>query len=247
MLCKDLKAGDILQHDMRFAAQTVKEGLPDGYIAGIASSPSIDRHGHIVKVGAFDESIRKKGFDGPSGVLLLAHHDREKPMGAIRKLETVGQDLRIEAQLALNAGYVKDLYEVAKINNGLSFSVGFRLEDFEFIEQGDEEIFLIKSGELMEVSIVAFPSCHEARMDLVKTDLLESVAELERALVAKGLARSRNEAHKLFQVMKSNAHLLQDKPTLAGGDVKTAPPHPLLDASMLKPVLAELARVQSLL
>ena len=269
---KDWKAGDLLQHDMSFETRVVAE-KPDGFISGVASSPKVDCYGHCVVPGAFDAAIRKRGFNGGTGgILLLAHHDEKQPMGVIRKLETVGQNLQIEAELAIKSSRVRDLYEETKVAGGLSFSVGFRLEDFEFIEQKNadgeaEEVFLIKQGDLREVSIVAFPACDDARMHVVKQEnsdenvktwlaemapalmaLKDSVTEveLERALAAKGFARSRNEAHKFFALMKSCAHLLQDKPALDGGAGRSSP-RPLLDASMLKPALAELAKVQSLL
>jgi HK97 family phage prohead protease len=270
MARKDWKAGDVLQHDMNFETRVVAE-KPDGFISGVASSPKVDCYGHCVVPGAFDAAIRKRGFNGGTGgILLLAHHDEKQPMGVIRRLETVGQNLQIEAELAIKSSRVRDLYEETKVAGGLSFSVGFRLEDFEFTEQKNadgeaEEVFLIKQGDLREVSIVAFPACDDARMHVVKQEnsdenvkawLIEmqqaltslkdadTVVELERALAAKGFAHSRNEAHKFFALMKSCAHLLQDKPAHAGGDVKV-PPHPLLDASMLKPVHDRIAQVLS--
>jgi len=260
---KDWKAGDVLQHDMSFAPQVAAE-LPDGFISGIASSPTIDSYGHVVVPGAFDASIKKKGFGKNGGIKLLAHHDPKFVMGGIKKLRTVGKNLEIEAELALKSARVRDLYEEAKVADGLSFSVGFRLEDFEFTEINDEEVFLIKSGELTEVSIVAFPACPDAHMHVIKqeddlawlTDIrtalialkdTDTLGELERALAANGFAPSRNGAHKLFAAMKACAHLLQDKPTHDGGASSKAPPHPLLDASMLAPVLKDLAKVQALL
>jgi HK97 family phage prohead protease len=150
--------------------------------------------------GAFDVSIKKKGFSGPAGVKLLAHHDSEKNLGVIRKLETVDNNLRIEAELALKSSYVRDLYEVTKLNGGLSFSVGFRLEDYEFVEENKEEVFLIKQGELMEVSVVNFPACPDARMDFIKR--VDTPSEFEKALMASDLAVTRNEAHKLMQLCK---------------------------------------------
>src|SRR4029078_6377769 len=140
--------GDVLLHDMSFMPQVAAE-LPDGFISGIASSAAIDAYGHVVAPGAFDASIKKKGFGGPGGILVRAHHDPEKPMGVIRKLETVGKNLQIEAELALKSSRVRDLYEETKLAGGLSFSVGFRLEDFDFAEQMNdqgekEEVFLIK-------------------------------------------------------------------------------------------------------
>jgi len=268
-MTKDHKAGDFLKHDMSFAAQTNE--LPEGFIAGIASSPSVDSWGHRVLPGAFDKSIRKRGFDvGKGGIKLLDHHKDVGPsIGVIRKLETVGKDLRIEAELCLKSARVRDLYEETKFCGGAGFSVGFRLSEFDFAKENGEEIFLIKEGDLREVSLVNFPACADARTMVIKQahteeeefeawyaekkEALESlkdtnsVSELERALVAKTFAGGRNEAHKLFVLMKACAHLVPDKSTHAGGDVKTTPPHPLLDASMLAPVLKDLAKVQSLL
>ena len=62
----------------------------------------------------------------------------------IKRLETVNDKLKIAANLFLNVGYVKDLYEVSKQTKGLNFSVGFKLQDFKFAE--DE-----KHGEILIV------------------------------------------------------------------------------------------------
>jgi len=269
MPSNDRKAGDFLKHDMSFAAQT--NDVPDGFIAGIASSPTVDCYGHRVMPGAFDASIHKRGFDvGRGGIKLLDHHKDEGPaIGVIRKLQTVGKDLRIEAELCLKSSRVRDMYEETKFCGGSGFSVGFRLEDYDFAKEDGEEIFIIKSGDLREVSLVNFPACTDARTVLVKKEQTEaeqfeawhaqmqeaitslkdasSVSDLERALVAKAFASGRNEAHKLFVLLKACAHLLPDKTTPAGGAVKT-PPHPLLDASILKPwVQEQTAKLQSLL
>jgi len=260
--------GDFVHHNMTLAVQT--NDLPDGFIAGIASSPSVDCYGHRVLPGAFDASIKQKGFDvGKDGIKLLDHHKEDGPtVGVIRKLETLGNNLRIEAELCLKSSRVRDLYEETKFCGGSGFSVGFRLEDYDFAKENGEEIFIIKSGELREVSLVNFPANRDSRTHVIKHDAqddlelkawladlapallvfkdTDTVSELEKALAAKGLAHGRNEAHKLFLVMKSCAHLLQDKPTHAGGESKTSP-HPLLDASMLKPALARIAEMRSLL
>ena len=53
------KSGDFIRCDAALAAPTV-ETLPDGYVKGIASSPSTDLYGHQVRAHAFDASIRRK-------------------------------------------------------------------------------------------------------------------------------------------------------------------------------------------
>jgi HK97 family phage prohead protease len=223
------KAGDTIEHDIQFTANTAAD-LPDGYITGIASAPSIDSYGHVVKAGAFDASIKAKGLSRPGGVQLLAFHDWHKPAGVIKKLETIGDNLRIEAQLALEASYVKDLYAVTKMNNGLSFSVGFRLEEFDYDEKAD--LLVIHQGELIEVSVVCFAACREANMDFVKHQPPGTMAEFEKALVADGLCRSRSEAHRIALAAKHAGHLFQGKQAPSAPAARLQ--RPMLDVGMLK-------------
>ena len=105
-----------------------------GFISGIASSPAVDSYGHSVRAGAFDQSIRNRGRSGPQGVKLLSAH-AGFPVGVIKSLRTVGQDLRIEAELNLELQSARDLHSIIKHSGGLNFSVGFRLEDFEVVEE----------------------------------------------------------------------------------------------------------------
>jgi len=240
-MIKAWKPGDRIELDLSFAAQTVSD-KPDGFIAGFASTPSTDLFGHRVLKGAFDASIKKKGLTGPRGVKLLAHHDWHKPAGVIQRLQTVNDNLEIEAQLNLNVSYVRDLYEAAKQNGGLNYSVGFMLEDFEFVDEDQEKEekgaepdywLIIKQGDLMEVSVVVFPAQLEAEMTFVKNDPPNTLAEFEKALIANGLCRSRSEAKRLTQAVKASAHLFQGKvpPVVVPASDN---PHPWLDASVLK-------------
>lgn len=243
---REWKAGDRINCDMQFAA-TQMENQPEGYFAGIASTPSTDSYGHKVLKGAFDKSIRRKGLTGPRGIKLLAYHDWSKPAGVIKKLKTVGDELQIEGQLNLNVSYVKDMYEVTRQNGGLNFSVGFMLDEFEFVDEkdaSDGEYLLIKSGDLMEVSVVVFPAQVEAEMTFIKH--AETMAELEKALVAQQFCRSRSEAHELARYLKANSHLFLDKLPPSEPVVET-PTHPLLDVKMLQPVRDQLARIKSML
>lgn len=241
--------GDLIQCDMMFTSRAAADA-PDGFISGIASTPSTDLYGHKVMKGAFDESIKKKGLTGPRGIKLLAGHDWHKVAGVIKRLETVGDDLQIDAQLNLNVSYVKDLYEVTKQNNGMSFSVGFSLQSFTFvddedIQKDDDPWLIINTGDLMEVSVVPFPALPEAEMTFVKQKPPATMAEFERSLVVRGLCRSRDEAHQIALVAKKSGHLFGKGEPLA--QAATTPVRPVLDASMLAPAHAQLARMKALL
>jgi len=244
------QAGDRVECGLVFETKAVADA-PEGYIAGIASTPSTDLYGHKVLAKAFDDSIRRKGLTGPRGIKLLASHDWHKPAGVIKRLETHGENLHIEAQLNLNVSYVKDLHEVAKQNNGLNFSVGFALEEFEFadddeIENEDDPWLIIKKGDLMEVSVVVFPAQVEAEMTFIKIAPPNTLTELEKALVAEGHCRSRSEAGRLIRAIKPHTHLLQGK---AASAVQRAeePEHPRLDASILKPMADLIAKAKATL
>lgn len=162
--------GDFIKHDAMVAHRL--DTTQAGFVAGIASTPTIDCMGHIVMPGAFDRSIRAKGLHGPGGIRLLDNHNSERVAGAITRLQTVRDNLEIDAQLNLNIGYARDLYEIAKQVGGLNFSVGFRLEEFEIVDAKSSkrgETLIVKQGELVEVSVVTFPAQAEATMSVVKS------------------------------------------------------------------------------
>ncbi|MGL5735529.1 MAG: HK97 family phage prohead protease, partial [Beijerinckiaceae bacterium] len=196
--------------------KAIGDDLPVGYVAGWASTSDLDHYRHIVEQGAFAESIAEKGLDGPRGIKLLAQHRADKPAGKIVKLEYRPDGLWIEAQLNLNISYVKDLYEAAKMQGGLSFSVGFFLEDYEVVYKDDEyDHLLIHKGELIEVSVVTFPGNDAAAMTFIKSvDGIEfkKLSDFEHALVAAGIAKSRNDAARLTKMVKANVHLFQKAP-----------------------------------
>jgi HK97 family phage prohead protease len=201
------------------------DNLQEGYIAGWASTPDRDRGDHIVMTGAFDESIRERGLQGPKGVKLLINHAWDKGAGAITVLETRNGRLWMEAQLNLDITYVKDAYLAAKSAGGYSFSVGFRRTDWAWIfdEDGDYEYLEIRKADLWEVSMVPFPMNEECTIEFMKSaDALESLADFERYLISQGFAKSRNKAREITQVVKSALHVFQkeEPPRLAESDVK---------------------------
>lgn len=248
-MTKQWKTGDPIELDMQFSAMTVSD-MPDGFIAGIASAPSMDLYGHKVLSGAFEDSIRRKGLAGPRGVKLLIAHDWSKPAGIIKRLETNGGGkLEIEAQLNLGVSYVRDIYEITKQNGGLNYSVGFRLGEFDLAEEekADEPWLIVKSGDLMEVSVVVFPAQVEAEMLFFKQGAMppNSLTEFEKTLVVNGLCRNRTDAQKIVLATKKSLHLFQGRSP--GEAPPTAPQHPLVDANQLKAATDLVAKAKAIL
>lgn len=199
------------------------DNLPDGYVAGWASTNELDLYCHVVETGAYDKAIAKRGLSGPRGIKLLAQHRMDKPAGVIKVLETRNGNLWIEAQMNMNISYVKDLYEAAKMNGGFSFSVGFSLvkDGYRWVNENKSDEYLsISEADLFEVSVVTLPGNEGAEMVYMKGledgETFSTIADLEKALAASGMAKSRNEAHKLVTLIKRNAHLFQlETPVLA--------------------------------
>lgn len=204
------------------------DDIPEGYIAGWASTPDLDSYRDVVIPGAFDASINTRGLTGPKGIKLLINHDWAKVGGAIKVLETRNGKLWIEAQLNLAISYAKDTYEAIKSAGGLSFSVGFFLQDYNIRQDANgRDYFELVRGDLFEVSVVPFPANEEATMEFYKSmdispsdlrnlseddeETLTTLADFEKLLVSTGLVKSRNEAKLVTLAAKANAHLFEVK------------------------------------
>lgn len=188
--------------------------VPEGTIAGWASTGDLDSYRHVVEDGAFDESISKRGMKGPKAIKLLNNHNWQQVSGLIHQLRYEGSKLWIAAQFNLKLQYAADMYEVCKMLGGLNFSVGFFLQDYSWKEDSKKREYLsIARGDLFEVSVVPFPANDKATMELVKSredsNDPSSLAEFEKALVAQGLVKSRNEAKDLTLLVKRYAHLFK--------------------------------------
>lgn len=210
------------------ARKAIGEEVPPGYVAGWASTSAVDSYGHIVEANAFAASIASRGLRGPRGVKILIGHSWDKTAGEIKVLEYRSGKLWIEAQLNLNISYARDAWEAAKSAGGLSFSVGFYIQDYEFREtEAGEDTLIVKRGDLFEVSVVPFPANEECGMEFVKSksiegaDNLGTMSAFERALVDSGLVKSRNAAHRVVELVRRSAHLFKDAPP-----VEPSPPAP---------------------
>jgi HK97 family phage prohead protease len=199
--------------------------IPEGYIAGWASTPSLDSYRDVVMPGAFDEAIQTRGLTGPKGIKLLLNHDWAQVAGAIKVLEQRGNQLWIEAQLNLKISYAADMHEAIKSAGGLSFSVGFFLKEYNIRKDAnDRDYFELVKGDLFEVSVVPFPANSDAVMEFYKSadialeamgvPLLEeeegvcsTLAEFEKMLVSNGIVKSRNDARLVTLEVQQHAHL----------------------------------------
>ena len=206
-----------------FKANTRAEGdsaPPAGFIAGYASTEELDCYNTILQAGCFAKAIRERGLKGPRGVKLIDNHRRDRVAGLITTLEQRGTRLYIEAQLNLNISYARDLYEAAKMVDGLSFSVGFDPIKYTYDEPSGVITFI--ECDLPEISVVTFPGNPGAEMTDVRNapEDVSTIAAFERLLVTKGLVEGRNAARRLTQEVKRHAALFLK----AAGAPEATPP-----------------------
>lgn len=141
-------------------------------VKGWASKPTLDHYRHVVVNGAFAESIRQKGLNGPRGIKFLWQHEREKPLGPILKLTQRNEGLWIEADIEEKISYGKDVAAAVASIGGLSFSVGFYLTSADIDEDSSgREFLIITEGELEEISAVVFPGNADATMEREEKDI----------------------------------------------------------------------------
>ena len=97
---------------------------PDGYIAGIASTPTVDRGDDIVAPNAFADSIADRGLSGPRAVKMLWQHNSDEPCGSWTAMAQTVAGLEVEGQINLKTKVGQKAYEHIKAGEVASLSVG---------------------------------------------------------------------------------------------------------------------------
>lgn len=132
-------------------------------IRGIASTPTLDRQGDIVEpLGMSYQTMPK----------LMLYHNHTLPVGSVVKLTPTKRGVEFEAHIptVTEEGTVKarvdEAFHSLKYNLISAVSVGFRVLEHEVLKTGG---WLIKSWELLEISLVPVPAQSEAVITGIKS------------------------------------------------------------------------------
>lgn len=138
-----------------------------------------DQAGDVVVKGAFADSLQEKM---PK---LLWQHDWWEPIGCYVEAREDDHGLYVKGQLATK-GRAEEAYELLKMGAIEGLSIGFRVRDFEIID----DVRYIKEADLLEVSLVTFAANELARIDAVKAAAMTE-RDIERKLTRDaGFSRS---------------------------------------------------------
>lgn len=177
----------------------VKEIAETGVFSGYASVfGNIDAYGDMVMPGAFAKSLASKM---PA---LLWQHDTYEPIGVWQELKEDKKGLFATGQLLVDGvTRAKEAYSLLRAGALNGLSIGYMLNEYEWVKTDDEEFRKLTEIDLWEVSLVTFPANDEARISDVKEAIseLESVRDVEGYLREAGLSRS--EAKGIISQLKA--------------------------------------------
>lgn len=156
------------------------EGIFEGYASTFGGEP--DSVGDIIQAGAFTEAL---AYHHKAGTMpgLLWSHNLDEPIGRWLDLREDSKGLLGRGKLTLDTRRGREALALLK-DEACSLSICFTVaKDGEFTKAGIRVI--TKVARLFEVSIVAIPANHRARITNVK---LDSPRNLEKFLRDAGLS-----------------------------------------------------------
>ena len=149
------EVGSVLQltAENAFTRETVNG---DVFIEGWATTETLNDYDQIVKAKAFKWAGGLKLFNGR---ILAFHNQRKEPTGMVEQLKLVpGKGIWVRVRLFEEAGplFLRNIEE-GMLN---AFSIGFRVNKFEFDEK--KQIITFTECELLEISVVNIGANKEA-------------------------------------------------------------------------------------
>lgn len=160
---------------------TTDERTFTGYAAAYGNA---DSDGDVIEMGAFADSIKE---NGRGKVKILWQHKSQEPIGIPVEMREDAKGLWIKGKISKTARG-DEAIELMRDGVVSAMSVGFMINEADYDEKG---IRHIKSGRLMEFSLVTFPANEQAVIQSVK-EVTER--EIERVLREAGVSREMAKA-----------------------------------------------------
>lgn len=131
-----------------------------------------DSHNDVVVKGAFAEAASS------GNIKFLWQHDRTQPIGIVNSIRE--DDYGLYAEVTINSQTQQGREAIALVKQGAinGLSIGFNITSAGYNTKGQREI---TSLDLWEISLVTFPSNHQARLNHIKYAKEESADALSAA------------------------------------------------------------------
>lgn len=183
--------------DVKFAASEDKTDLSfTGYGAVF---DNIDAYGDVIEKGAFAKSLKS----GDTPLMFLNHNLYSLPIGRWTKLSEDSVGLKAEGSF-LDTADGRDTYTASKAGAITGLSIGFRPLEVELTnsKSADEPRRIIKSVDLLEISVVTFPANGKARIGDVKSFTTDD--EYVRELIRLGMPLEEAKSFVEAIILKTN-------------------------------------------
>ncbi len=170
--------------------QTVQE---DGFFSGyLAVFNNIDSHGDVIRKGAFLKTIEEWNSKGKYPAIFW-NHDPDEPIGVFTLMREDEKGLYVEGRLLISdIVRAKSTYALMKVKAIDGMSIGYIT--IQATHDPQTMIRELLELELVEGSIVAFPSNPNSLISSVKSKLQEgelpSLPEFEKFLRESGFSKT---------------------------------------------------------
>lgn len=173
--------------------QTIQE---DGFFSGyLAVFDNVDSHGDVIRKGAFLKTIEAWKLKGKYPAIFWDHNPSE-PIGIFTLMQEDDKGLYVEGWLLIkDVPRAQATYALMKVGAIDGMSIGYITKLFK--RDPKTNIRELLELELVEGSIVAFPSNPETLINSVKSKLdegeLPTLPEFEKFLRESGFSKSEDE------------------------------------------------------
>lgn len=183
--------------EIKLAADGVDAGT--GQFSGLgAVFGNVDSHNDVIAPGAFSATLKDWRKRGKFPPMLLQHGgmgvtaDDMLPIGQWTAMEETPTGLKVTGQLfALTTERGQYIYEGLKSGALDGLSIGFRTKKFTLGTKPGEPRRTLEQVDLVEVSIVTWPSNAQARVASVKSAAeIDTRRKFERLLADAGFSRA---------------------------------------------------------
>lgn len=161
-----------------------------GYASTFGGEP--DSYRDIIAPGAFRDTLIRHQQAGTRPALLW-QHDMKAPIGYWLSLQEDQHGLLVSGKLTMEVEKARESHALMK-DGALAMSIGFYINEAEAMDGG---LRLLKSVDLLEISLVAIPANPRARITEVKALDPNNPREFERR-VREALGLSAREAKRLM-------------------------------------------------
>lgn len=161
-------------HEVKFAEKGEAMTI-EGYGAVFGN---VDAYGDVVAPGAFAKSLSEHKTNGTMPQMLLEHGISPLPIGVWKSMAEDGHGLKVEGEF-LTTSLAIDAWKAAKAGAITGLSIGYRPTEFQMRSKPDDPRRLLKSVDLVEVSLVGRPANGKARVAQIKSDEIKTIREFE--------------------------------------------------------------------